>query len=204
MITLHVGGVPFQVDPAGLTDQLGRIAQDAMRFEGVAPAKARVIRLGIKLLMREFLGAVERAVIAGELPYPAPDWEQADADVIAYGTSYLLAMLMADLSAQEYTARYEDGPNGEIIITGIAARPALAAGVSPQPDATSTAAATGAGVLGSTGSSGYPATDAAGAAAGASGDPRHGGRYLDAGGDEGERQDHGGPASVPGAVAPVA
>lgn len=206
MITLHIGGVPFQVDPQAIADSFGERIQEAMAFPGVEGAKAKVIKLGVKMLMREMLGAVERGIIKGQLAYPLPEWDVAERDVIGYGVAYMFAMITSDLERQEWDAEYTEGPHGEIIISGIipAAAPLPAdtiGGLLAGPDAGE--ADSPAGSVGATGYADSSPADGHSPTGGPQSTRGEGGGYLDAGGDEGDGEDDGGEGAHQIAVAVV-
>lgn len=212
MITVNVGGLPVCIDGSKLHAMIGEQLSHAFDYNGMAPRKARVVKLGMKMLMREALGTIERGIIRGQLAYPMPDRDAMDADVLTYGASYLMAMLLADLEHMQFEAEYTEGPNGEIIISRIVpataslpADSAIAGFLASPDDSGEIDAAPGA--VDATGHADTPAAlsdPATGEPGGASGDRGASGRYVDAGGDEGDRQDDGVIAPDARALAPLA
>ena len=180
-LTVQLGDLPLEFDTSEWHALIGQQIQGAFEFEALGKAKAVLVRTAMKLMMHEVLDRFERASLAGALDVPPPDRARADADVLTYGTSYLAAFLIGELEKLSFVADFEEGEHGAIRITGLHAAPALAgnepslflpAGPENGPtDATALAA---------------PAVSQPGEPACDSGER---GGYVDAGGDEGQRED---------------
>ncbi|HLZ25045.1 MAG TPA: hypothetical protein VKQ30_23230 [Ktedonobacterales bacterium] len=189
-LTVQMGEVPFEFDTSGWHALIGKHLQGAFDYETLSPGKRTLVRIGMKVLMHELLDQFERAIIRGYITAPAPDRDRADADVLTYGASYLAAFLIAELEKLSFIADTEEQPNGAIRITGL--RPAAAVG-----GAEAASLFLAAGPENGPERAGIDATPAASQPAQSAGDRRSAGGHVDAGRDQGQRQDLRGEATGP-------
>lgn len=179
-LTLRMGDVHFEIDTSGWNALIGQQLQGAFDYETLSPAKRTLVKIGMKVLMHEVLDQFERATRRGAIQAPPPDRDRADEDILTYGASYLAAFLIAEIEKLSFVADYEEGEHGAIRITGLHAAPALGAGESLFLAAGPENGPSDASALPP------PAVSQPGESAGDSGLT---GGYVDAGGDEGQRQD---------------
>lgn len=181
-LTVMMGDVPFEFDTSEWNALIGQHLQGAFDYETMSPAKRTVVKLGMKVLMRECLSQFEKASIRGQISTPPPDWDRADEDVLTYGASYVAAFLIAEIEKLKFIADYQEGENGAIRITGLHAAPALELADAPTllQLAGPTSGPDGAEAEPSAATSQPPQSN---------GDRGESGGYVDAGGDEGDGQD---------------